>query len=88
MGFFIGEDMAMDVDRITAVKLIQEGLEHRVSRMVEDEIVSKMMREFESKVREVVRAETEKITIDSVRSFLDHLNMSEEIKVFLEWKDE
>lgn len=89
MGFFIGESiMAMEVDRNTAVKLIQEGLEHRVSQMVEDEIVSKMISEFELRARDIVRAETEKITICCVQSFLNHLNMSEEIKVLMKWSDE
>lgn len=80
--------MASHIEMNTAMKLMKEGLEGRVSQQIEDEIVAKMLAEFETKAREIVRAETEKVTVESVQAFVDHMRLGEEIQVLMKWDGE
>lgn len=75
------------IDKYNIGKLFEESLKAKLQEAVTKEIVNQMVAEFEQKARERVKAETEKIVIDTADVMSNHAYMYDEIRVYLKWSD-
>ena len=75
------------LDKYNVAKITEEALLATLKENVMNNIVDRMVAEFKEIVKEDVKREVEKLSIDGVQTFRDLAEMRDEVRVYCEWKE-
>ena len=75
------------LDKYNVAKITEEALLATLKENVMNNIVDRMVAEFKEIVKEDVKREVEKLSIDGVKTFRDLAKIHDEVIVYCEWKE-
>ena len=75
------------LDKYNVAKITEEALLATLKENVMNNIVDRMVADFKEIVKEDVKREVEKLSIDGVQTFRDLAEMRDEVRVYCEWKE-
>ena len=75
------------LDKYNVAKITEEALLATLKENVMNNIVDRMVADFKEIVKEDVKREVEKLSIDGVKTFRDLAKIRDEVIVYCEWKE-
>jgi hypothetical protein len=79
-------------DEYNMILMLNRGLGDAIKTVVEDDIVKQQLKEFEAKLRPIVKEEVEKLTFESIdKAYGDlegMLTLRNELRVYISWSDD
>jgi len=69
------------------VNILRIHLKERLHQVLEDTLVKDELKEYEKKLRPLIRSQIKKITLGTVEGYRDNMHMRDEIHVFCHWED-
>ena len=79
-------------DEYNMILMLNRGLGDAIKTVVEDDIVKQQLKEFEAKLRPIVKEEVEKLTFESIDKAYGDLEgmmtLRNELRVYISWSDD
>jgi hypothetical protein len=75
-------------DRYNMVEMLNRDLERAVKEASIDAIVSRQMKEFEAKIRPIVKEEVEQLSFKSIDQVQDVLGIRTDLRLYIQWSDD
>ena len=75
-------------DSLNMVNIVRDRLGAEIKSEVTEALVRDELKEYEIKLRELIKPKVEKLVVTGVESMKDMMRLREELHVFIRWNDE
>jgi len=76
------------VDEYNILLMLNRELEAAVKKTAIDDIVKHQLKEFEEKIRPIVKSEVEKLTFDTIDKLPAIMSFRNELRLYVKWSDD
>lgn len=76
------------MDEYNILLMLNRELESAVKEVAIDDIVKHQLKEFEEKLRPIVKAEVEKISFRAIDKLPDMMSFRDELRLYVQWSDD
>jgi len=76
------------VDEYNILLMLNRELEAAVKKVAIDDIVKHQLKEFEEKIRPIVKSEVEKLTFETIDKLPDMMSFRNELRLYVKWSDD
>ena len=76
------------MDEYNVLLMLNRELESIVKRIAVDDIVKHQLKEFEEKIRPIVKDEVEKISFETIDKLPDMMSFRNELRLYVQWSDD
>ena len=76
------------MDEYNVLLMLNRELESIVKRIAVDDIVKHQLKEFEEKIRPIVKSEVEKISFQTIDKLPDMMSFRNELRLYVKWSDD
>ena len=79
--------MAKITDTSSITDILSHSLRMELAEAVEHSIVKELVEDFEKRARALIRERTEKITLEGIEMWLDHLHYGHNVRIKIDLGD-
>jgi len=76
------------MDEYNVLLMLNRELESVVKQIAIDDIVKHQLKEFEEKIRPIVKSEVEKISFQTIDKLPDMMSFRNELRLYVKWSDD
>jgi len=75
-------------DEYNVLLMLNRELEASVKRVAINDIIKHQLKEFEEKIRPIVKEEVEKISFETIDKLPDMMSFRDELRLYIKWSDD
>lgn len=75
-------------DEYNVLLMLNRELEASVKRVAINDIIKHQLKEFEEKIRPIVKSEVEKLTFDTIDKLPAIMSFRNELRLYVKWSDD
>lgn len=75
-------------DEYNVLLMLNRELESAVKKAAINDIVKHQLKEFEEKIRPIVKSEVEKISFETIDKLPDMMSFRDELRIYIKWSDD
>ncbi len=75
-------------DEYNVLLMLNRELEAAVKKVAINDIVKHQLKEFEDKIRPIIKAEVEKISFETIDKLPDMMSFRDELRLYVKWSDD
>ena len=75
-------------DEYNVLLMLNRELEASIKRVAINDIVKHQLKEFEEKIRPIIKAEVEKISFETIDKLPDMMSFRDELRIYIKWSDD
>jgi len=76
------------LDEYNILLMLNRELEAAVKKVAIDDIVKHQLKEFEEKIRPIVKSEVEKLSFETIDKLPDMMSFRNELRLYVKWSDD